>query len=245
MDTAVKRPSGETGEKWLPDLNTRQRHRASPRPYTKVDSVIRDVTGTARQTCGHNARSPGRRGAAGRRVSPKIHYLPGRAPRAVLSCHARCSVQLVLFVARLLAAHRRGIGTRCGARALSTRRQAVFTLGLVPGPARYRSARPRFGISQATAYRYLDEAIAVLAARAPDLHEALDQVKEQGLPHLILDGKVVAADRLKEKTISRKGREIDRWYSGKGSRLRREHSGPLHPRRHPAVGLPGPSRRRP
>ena len=33
--------------------------------------------------------------------------------------------------------------------------------------------------------------------------------------YLILDGKVVAADRCKEKTISRKGEEIDRWYSGK------------------------------
>ncbi len=66
-----------------------------------------------------------------------------------------------------------------------------------------------------TAYRYLDEAIAVLAARAPGLREALEQATEQGLPHLILDGKVVAADRPKEKTISRKGREIDRWYSGK------------------------------
>jgi hypothetical protein len=30
-----------------------------------------------------------------------------------------------------------------------------------------------------------------------------------------LDSKVVAADRCKEKTISRKGRQIDRWYSGK------------------------------
>ncbi len=54
----------------------------------------------------------------------------------------------------------------------------------------------------------------MLAARAPDLREALEQAKEQGLPDLILDGKVVAADRGKEKTVSKKGREIDRWYSG-------------------------------
>jgi hypothetical protein len=49
-----------------------------------------------------------------------------------------------------------------------------------------------FGISQATAYRYLDEAIAVLAAKAPDRHEALDHVEERGLSHLVLDGKVAA-----------------------------------------------------
>jgi DDE superfamily endonuclease len=32
---------------------------------------------------------------------------------------------------------------------------------------------------------------------------------------VILDGKIVAADRCHEKTVSRKGREIDLWYSGK------------------------------
>ena len=32
---------------------------------------------------------------------------------------------------------------------------------------------------------------------------------------MILDGKIVASDRCREKTISRKGREIDLWYSGK------------------------------
>lgn len=35
----------------------------------------------------------------------------------------------------------------------------------------------------------------------------------------ILDGTIVATDRCAEKTISRKGREIDRWYSGKAHRL--------------------------
>jgi DDE superfamily endonuclease len=124
-------------------------------------------------------------------------------------------VHLVLFVARLLAAHRREIGTRRGTRALSTWRQAVFALAWFRDRPDVARLGKGFGISQATAYRYLDEAITVLAARAPALHEALERAREEGLPYLILDGKVVAADRLKEKTISRKGKEIDRWYSGK------------------------------
>jgi hypothetical protein len=86
---------------------------------------------------------------------------------------------------------------------------------MVPGPARYRPARRGFGISQATAYRYLAEAISVLSARAPDLRQAVEAAREQGLACLILDGKVVAADRCKEKTTSKKGKTIDRWYSGK------------------------------
>jgi DDE superfamily endonuclease len=123
-------------------------------------------------------------------------------------------VQLVLFVARLLAAHRREIGTRRGTRALGCWRQAVFVLAWFRDRPDIARLGKGFGISQATACRYLAEAIGVLAARAPGLREALEKATEQGLPYLILDGKVVAG-RCKEKTTSRKGREIDRWYSGK------------------------------
>ena len=71
------------------------------------------------------------------------------------------------------------------------------------------------GISQATAYRYLSEAIGPLAAKAPTLREALEKAAGLGLPYLILDGTLIASDRCAEKTTSRKGGEIDRWYSGK------------------------------
>jgi DDE superfamily endonuclease len=124
-------------------------------------------------------------------------------------------LQLASFLAELLADHRRDIGTRHGTRALTCWKQAVFALAWFRDRPDILRLGKGFGISQATAYRYLDEAIEVLAARAPGLREALEKAKEQGLPYLILDGKVVAADRCKEKTISRKGREIDRWYSGK------------------------------
>jgi hypothetical protein len=55
----------------------------------------------------------------------------------------------------------------------------------------------------------------VLAAKAPSVHQALEQARELGLAYLILDGKIVATDRCAEKTISTKGRQIDRWYAGK------------------------------
>jgi hypothetical protein len=123
--------------------------------------------------------------------------------------------ELVLYVAELLGKHRREIGTRRGTRALSCWRQAIFALAWFRDRPDVARLGRGFGISQATAYRYLGEAIEVLTARAPDLREALERAKADGLPYLILDGKVVAADRLKEKTTSKKGREIDRWYSGK------------------------------
>jgi DDE superfamily endonuclease len=124
-------------------------------------------------------------------------------------------VQLVLFVSGLLADRRREIGTRNGTRALTCWKQAVFTLAWFRDRPDVRRLGQGSGISQATAYRYLNEAIEVLAAKAPSLREALERAVELGLPYLILDGTLVASDRCADKKTSRKGREIDKWYSGK------------------------------
>jgi hypothetical protein len=103
--------------------------------------------------------------------------------------------QLVVFVSGLLAEHRGEIGTPAGSRALTCWKQAVFALAWF----RDRPDIPRlgkgFGISQAIAYLYIDEAITVLAAKAPSLRQALEKAREPGLPYLILDGKIVASDR--------------------------------------------------
>ncbi len=122
---------------------------------------------------------------------------------------------LAVFVSRLLADHRRELGTRDGTRALTCWKQAVFTLAWFRDRPDIRRLGQGFGISQATAYRYKDEAIEVLAAKAPTLHEALDKAVEQGLPYLILDGTLISSGRCADKKTSRKGKEIDKWYSGK------------------------------
>jgi hypothetical protein len=124
-------------------------------------------------------------------------------------------LQLAVFVSRLLEGHRREIGTRTGTRALTCWRQAVFVLAWFRDRPDVCRLGQGFGISQATAYRYVNEAIEVLAAKAPSLRQALEKAKELGSAYLILDGTIVACDRCAEKTTSRKGREIDRWYSGK------------------------------
>ena len=122
---------------------------------------------------------------------------------------------LVVFVSRLLADHRREIGTRNGTRALTCWKQALFTLAWFRDRPDIRRLGAGFGISQATAYRYKDEVTGVLAAQAPTLSEALDKAAEHGLPYLILDGTLISSDRCADKKTSRKGREIDKWYSGK------------------------------
>ena len=123
--------------------------------------------------------------------------------------------QLAVFVSDLLADHRRELGPRAGTRALTCWKQAVFGLAWFRDRPDIRRLGMGFGISQATAYRYKDEAVEVLAAKAPSLREALDKAVEQGLPYLILDGTLVSSDRCADKKTSRKGKEIDKWYSGK------------------------------
>ncbi len=103
--------------------------------------------------------------------------------------------ELIRFVSGLLAAHRREIGTRKGSRRPGCYRQALFGLAWFRGKGDIRRLGHGFGLPQSTAYRYLDEVIEVLAARAPGLAEALERALANGVPYLILDGKVVDADR--------------------------------------------------
>ena len=169
------------------------------------------------QTHGHIRRSPGRRGAPGTRgltTSPSCRRLRVLSYRVTLDV----PLQLAVFVSRLLAGHRRELGTRTGTRALTCWKQAVFALAWFRDRPDIRRLGQGFGTSQATAYRYLDEAVEVLAAKAPTLREALERAVEQGLPYLILDGTLIASDRCADKKTSRKGKEIDKWYSGKAHR---------------------------
>ncbi|MQA17481.1 MAG: IS5/IS1182 family transposase, partial [Pseudonocardiaceae bacterium] len=125
------------------------------------------------------------------------------------------SRELVAFLAGLLADERTARGTRTNTRALSCGKQSLFALVWFRERRDVALIGRGLGISRATAYRYLDEAIDVLAAQAPDLHEALARGHHEGWSHVMLDGKVVATDRLRVKTTSKKGKIIDSWYSGK------------------------------
>jgi len=123
--------------------------------------------------------------------------------------------ELVLFVSRLLARRRRELRTRKGTRSLGCYRQALFGLAWYRDKPDIPRLGAGFGLSQATSYRYVAEVTTVVAAEAPGLEEALERAVKEGTPYVILDGKIVSSDRCHEKTVSRKGREIDLWYSGK------------------------------
>ena len=154
---------------------------------------------------------------------------------------------LIWFVSGLLAARRRSIGTRKSTRKLGCYRQALFGLAWFRDRSDIRRLGAGFGLSQATAYRYLGEVTGVLAAEAPGLREALERALAEGAPYVILDGKIVDADRCHEKTTSRKGAEIDLWYSGKKKDFGGNIQAPFLPRRAAGAGLgcPAGERERP
>jgi len=138
----------------------------------------------------------------------------------VITCRATLDVpmELLRFVTRLLILERRRRCTPAGSRALTCREQAVMVLRRFRDRTRVEQLGRDHGISRATAYRYVDEGTEVLAARAPDLPEALERAREEGTPFVILDGKLFSTDRLDEQVTSVKGEAIDAWYSGKDHR---------------------------
>jgi hypothetical protein len=155
------------------------------------------------------ARSPIRRGLTTRSAAAgRLHVIAYRATLDVPR-------ELAQFTAALLAAERRRRGTPQGSRALTCFWQAVLGLRWFRDRTTPDALARDHGISRATAYRYLEEVIEVLAGRAPDLREALERAREDGMPHVILDGTVIPAERCHEKTVSVQGELIDVWYSGK------------------------------
>ncbi len=67
------------------------------------------------------------------------------------------------------------------------------------------------GVSIATAYRYLHEAIDVVATRAPDLHEVLAHGLDQGWTFVCLDATLISSTRSTAR--SQAGHDV--WFSGK------------------------------
>jgi hypothetical protein len=123
--------------------------------------------------------------------------------------------ELVCELAKLLRAERRARGTRKGTRLLTCFKQALLVLVWFRTKGDVTVIGAGFRVSRATAHRYRDEGLKVLAEQAPDLHEALQEVAAQGWSHVVLDGTVIRSDRCAETTTSVNGETINSWYSGK------------------------------
>jgi hypothetical protein len=80
------------------------------------------------------------------------------------------------------------------------------------------------GTSIATAYRYLHEALDVIAARTSDLDDVLASARADGLAFVCLDGTLVPTDR-----VAARAERPSPVVLGQASRLRRQRPGPHRP----------------
>ncbi|MFD9844768.1 transposase family protein [Streptomyces parvus] len=109
------------------------------------------------------------------------------------------------FLTGWLKAKRQEVGTRW--RRLPASRQALLALAHLRCGDTYAQLAAGFGIGIATVYRYIREAVEVLAALAPSLDGAMRTIREKAF--VILDGTLLPIDRTAADTP---------YYSGKHKR---------------------------
>ncbi|MFD7771278.1 IS5 family transposase [Streptomyces sp. NPDC059787] len=102
------------------------------------------------------------------------------------------SSSALCFLATRLRERRRALGTRW--RRLNAGRQALLALTHLRNGQLYAQLAAGFGIGTTTAYRYITEAVELLAALAPTLAEAVRAASTK--PYLILDGTLLPIDRI-------------------------------------------------
>jgi DDE superfamily endonuclease len=96
------------------------------------------------------------------------------------------------FLSAKIRQRRQELGTRW--RRLSAGRQALLTLVHLRNGHPYAQLAAGFGIGTTTAYRYIAEAVEVLAALAPSLAEAVRTASSKAF--VLLDGTLLPIDRI-------------------------------------------------
>jgi hypothetical protein len=110
----------------------------------------------------------------------------------VYPCGLDVSSSALRLLSTELRRHREVIGTRW--RRLSTGRQALLTLAHLRNGHPYAQLAAGFGIGTTTAYRYIAEAVEILAALAPSLAEAARTASAKAF--VLLDGTLLPTDRI-------------------------------------------------
>ena len=115
------------------------------------------------------------------------------------------STRSLNHLAGLIRTHRRQRRSRW--RRLDPGRQALLALAHLRNGDTLTRLATRFEVGVATAWRYIREAIALLAATADDLHTAMNRIRR--LAYAILDGTLIPIDRVHDQKP---------YYSGKHRR---------------------------
>jgi DDE superfamily endonuclease len=104
------------------------------------------------------------------------------------------SGQTLTFVSGLIRRHRAAIGSPW--RKLNAGRQALLVLAYLRKGETYAGLAAGFEVGTATAWRYVNETVGLLAARAPGLRQAIRNAIKAGYAYVVLDGTLIPIDRV-------------------------------------------------
>ena len=104
------------------------------------------------------------------------------------------SRQTLDYTAGIIRRRRRQIGSPW--RKLNPGRQALLVLAYLRKGETFAELAAGFGIGTATAWRYVTETVALLAARSPRLRQALRDARKAGHAYLVIDGTLIPIDRV-------------------------------------------------
>lgn len=130
--------------------------------------------------------------APGRWVFDQENRLHQRLHVLVHPSGVDVSSSALRFLAQQLRQHRRAIGSRW--RRLSAGRQALLALARLRVGYTYAQLAAGFGVGTTTAYRYVTEAVDLLASRAPSLTDAVRTASTKAF--VLLDGTLLPIDRI-------------------------------------------------
>jgi hypothetical protein len=104
------------------------------------------------------------------------------------------SRKTLTFTAGIIRRHRRASGSAW--RKLDPGQQALLVLVYLRKGETFAEVAAGFGVGTATAWRYVNETVELLAARAPKLRKAARDAKKAGYAYVVLDGTLIAIDRV-------------------------------------------------
>ena len=104
------------------------------------------------------------------------------------------SRKTLTFVSGIIRRHQISIGSPW--RKLNSGQQALLVLVYLRKGETFAEVAAGFGVGTSTAWRYVNETVALLAARAPKLRKAVRDATKAGCAYVVLDGTLIPVDRV-------------------------------------------------
>jgi DDE superfamily endonuclease/Helix-turn-helix of DDE superfamily endonuclease len=104
------------------------------------------------------------------------------------------SSRTLTYASGIIRRHRAAAGSRW--RKLNPGKQALLVLAYLRKGETFAELAAGFGVGVTTAWRYVNETVSLLAARAPRLRKAVRDAKKAGHAYVVVDGTLIPIDRV-------------------------------------------------